>query len=98
ANRLDVKGYPTFVKNYFQKSVPPPSLTQVLLEELFRKEGLRVLHMSVSEVHERPWFLRRSLARASTVLISTTLLHDLSELGPIVSRVKRSWNRVVVGG
>lgn len=90
--------YPAFVGQYFAKENPPPSLTSVVLEELLAREGLRVLHLTVSEVHERPFLRRRFLKRASAVLISTTLLHDLSELTPLLNRLKRPWNRMIAGG
>jgi anaerobic magnesium-protoporphyrin IX monomethyl ester cyclase len=95
---IPIRRYPAFINQYFRKDDPPPSLTHVLLEELLAREGLRVLHLTVSEVHERPFLRRACLRRACAVFVSTTLLHDLSELTPILHRLKRPWNRLIAGG
>lgn len=90
--------YPAFIAAYFKAESPPPSLTRVLLEELLAAEGLRVLHLTISEVHEKPFLRRRYLNRASAVFLSTTLLHDLSEVTPLARILKRPWNRLIAGG
>jgi hypothetical protein len=38
------------------------------------------------------------LRACSVVFASATFLRDLSELDPLVARLKRPWNRIVVGG
>lgn len=90
--------YPAFIRSYFDAEMPPPSLTRVLLEELLAAGGLRVLHLTISEVHEKPFQRRRYLREASAVLLSTTLLHDLSEVTPLARILKRPWNRLIAGG
>lgn len=85
-------------EQYMRKRPAVPSLTRVVLEELLAKEGFRVLHLGVSEVHERPLVRERYLRTAGTVFLSTTLLHDLSETEPLLSRLKKPWNHVAAGG
>lgn len=75
-----------------------PSLTEVVLTTLLHRAGLAYDTMELEELVTRPAEAERKLAAASCVFLSSTYLHDLSELEPAVRRLKRPHNRIVVGG
>ncbi|OAI52183.1 hypothetical protein AYO44_16715 [Planctomycetaceae bacterium SCGC AG-212-F19] len=75
-----------------------PPLTEVVLATLLEKAGLPYAPMSLDQVFTNPTLAERMLDDTSCVFLSTTYLHDLSELETVVARLKRPHNRVVVGG
>jgi radical SAM superfamily enzyme YgiQ (UPF0313 family) len=75
-----------------------PSLTEVILCTLLHRAGLAYDRMELGDLVARPAEAERKLAAASCVFLSSTYLHDLSELEPAVHRLKRPHNRIVVGG
>ena len=75
-----------------------PELTEVALASLLEAEGVEVEVTTWSALCADPAGAEARLSRCPLVLASTTLLRDLSELGPLVALVKRPHNRVVVGG
>lgn len=77
-------------------NVETPPLTEVVLTTLLHQAGLSYERMRVDEVGTPS--AERKLAATGCVFLSSTYLHDLSELEPIVRRLKRSHNRIVVGG
>jgi anaerobic magnesium-protoporphyrin IX monomethyl ester cyclase len=75
-----------------------PDLTEVLLATLLRREGMPYALATCSDLFDRPATMERLLAETDCVFVSTTFLRDLSELVPLLRRVKREHNRIVVGG
>jgi len=75
-----------------------PSLTEVILCTLLHRAGLSYDRMELGDLVDKPAETERKLAAASCVFLSSTYLHDLSELEPAVHRLKRPHNRIVVGG
>ena len=75
-----------------------PELTEVALASLLEAEGCEVEVATWSEISADPAGREARLGRCPLVLASTTLLRDLSELGPLAALIKRPHNRVVVGG
>jgi anaerobic magnesium-protoporphyrin IX monomethyl ester cyclase len=79
-------------------NVETPPLTEVVLATLLHQEGIPYERMPVDEIATDPAAAERKLAETTCVFLSSTYLHDLSELEPIVRRLKRPHNRIVVGG
>jgi anaerobic magnesium-protoporphyrin IX monomethyl ester cyclase len=79
-------------------NVETPPLTEVVLATLLHQAGLSYEWMPVDEIATDPAAAERKLAATGCVFLSSTYLHDLSELEPIVRRLKRPHNRIVVGG
>jgi anaerobic magnesium-protoporphyrin IX monomethyl ester cyclase len=75
-----------------------PELTEVALASLLEAEGVEVEVTTWSEISADPVAREARLSRCPLVLASTTLLRDLSELGPLAALIKRPHNRIVVGG
>ncbi|MGH9657031.1 MAG: B12-binding domain-containing radical SAM protein, partial [Bryobacteraceae bacterium] len=78
--------------------VETPELTEVVLSTLLHREGIPFEVATYSDLFTAPRRVERQLAEASCVLASTTYLRDLSEAEPLVARLKRPHNRVVLGG
>lgn len=79
-------------------NVETPPLTDVVLATLLHREGIPYERMPMDAIVTDPTAAERKLAETSCVFLSSTYLHDLSELEPIVRRLKRPHNRIVVGG
>jgi radical SAM superfamily enzyme YgiQ (UPF0313 family) len=79
-------------------NVETPPLTEVVLATLLHQAGIPYDRMPVDALVSDPAGAERKLAATGCVFLSSTYLHDLSELEPIVRRVKRPHNRIVVGG
>ncbi|HYU30720.1 MAG TPA: radical SAM protein [Thermoanaerobaculia bacterium] len=79
-------------------NVETPPLTEVVLSTLIHEAGLPYERMPVDALVTDPAAAERKLAETGCVFLSSTYLHDLSELEPIVRRLKRPHNRIVVGG
>lgn len=75
-----------------------PSLTEVLLATLLERAGVPYERLTVSALFIRAARVERLLRETECVFLSTTYLHDLSELECVVQRVKRPHNRIVAGG
>jgi radical SAM superfamily enzyme YgiQ (UPF0313 family) len=75
-----------------------PSLTEVVLATLLHRAGLAYETMELDEIFSAPESVDRKLAAAGCVFLSSTYLHDLSEVEPILRRLKRPGNRIVLGG
>ena len=88
------------VSEYFSRRevVDAPELTEVVLMTLLRDAGLGFERASIDDLFARPAALDRLLARVDCVFLSTTLLRDLSELEPVVQRLRRPGLRLVIGG
>src|SRR5262245_35059586 len=90
----------TAVRRYFAgpAATNTPPLTEVVLATLAEKAGLSYQCMSLDTLFDDPSRAERLLAETNCVLLSTTYLHDLSELEAVVERLKRPHNRIVAGG
>jgi radical SAM superfamily enzyme YgiQ (UPF0313 family) len=75
-----------------------PDLTEVILATLLKREGMPYALATCGDVFDRPATVEQLLAETDCVFVSTTFLRDLSELVPLVRKVKRGHNRIVVGG
>jgi len=75
-----------------------PDLTEVLLATLLRQECVPYALATFGDLFDRSRLVEQHLETADCVFLSTTFLRDLSELMPLVRRLKRPQNRVVVGG
>lgn len=96
--RLGRQRYAAYISEYFKGPPSPPDLTHSLLETMLRKEGIPTDHITVAQVFANPFRTARLLRKHSCIFLSSTLLHDQSELTTVASALKRPWNRVVVGG
>ncbi|MFL6193059.1 MAG: B12-binding domain-containing radical SAM protein [Thermoanaerobaculia bacterium] len=76
----------------------PPSLTEVVLTTLLHQAGIPYDTLELDEVFSDPAGVDRKLAETDCVFLSSTYLHDLSEVEPLLRRLKRPHNRVVLGG
>jgi len=87
-------------RNYF--SAPPAaetsSLTEVVLCTLLNRAGIEYETINLELLFDDPSQAEEALRRATCVFLSTTYLHDLSELGAAVQRIKRPHLKIVAGG
>lgn len=88
------------VSHYFSTSVATnaPSLTEVVLATLARKAGLTYECMNLDLLYANPERAEQLLAESKYIFLSTTYLHDLSELETVIERLKRPHHRLIVGG
>lgn len=75
-----------------------PELTEVVLATALAREGLDFELLTFDDLLRGTAERDRKLRDCTVVFASATFLRDLSELEPLVTRLKRPWNRVVVGG
>ena len=75
-----------------------PDLTEVLLATLLRQHGVPYMLATYGDLFDRPRLMEQLLGEADCVFASTTFLRDLSELTPLLGKLKRPHNRIVVGG
>ena len=96
-----VKKNPTSPVAEFLKSKvnnDSPDLTQVTLSTLLAQEGLDYQLVTFDDIFSDDDVLEKYLRETQFVLISSTFVKDLSELEPILKKLKRPHNKVVVGG
>jgi anaerobic magnesium-protoporphyrin IX monomethyl ester cyclase len=88
------------VREYFAntENLSAPELTEVVLLTLLAQEGMAYGAVTVDEIFANTEQARSLLAECCCVFLSATLLRDLSEVEPLVKRLKRAHNRVVIGG
>ena len=75
-----------------------PSLTEVVLATLLERAGMSYEVMEMDELFTDPTRAHRLLTETGCVFLSSTYLHDLSELVPVVHLLKRPHNHIVLGG
>jgi anaerobic magnesium-protoporphyrin IX monomethyl ester cyclase len=75
-----------------------PDLTEVLLATLLYQEGVPYALATYGDLFDRPRAVEQHLEQSDCVFVSTTFLRDLSELMPLVQKLKRAHNRIVIGG
>jgi anaerobic magnesium-protoporphyrin IX monomethyl ester cyclase len=90
----------TMVQDYFarQDNLWTPELTEVVLTTALRQQGMAFAVTTVDEVFASAVRLQSLLAECDCVFLSCTLLRDLSEVEPLVRRLRRPHNRLVLGG
>lgn len=88
------------VQQYFAQ--PPladvPDLTQVVLATALAQSAIPCQCMELSTLFSQPRRAAALLSSAACVFLSSTYLHDLSELQAVVRRIKRPGVPLVVGG
>lgn len=91
---------PSEVRDYFSRgeSIDTPELTEVVLTTLLKQEGMPYATASIDDVFSRSSSMDEMLVQCNCVFLSTTLLRDLSEVVPLLKRLKRPGNRIVLGG
>lgn len=75
-----------------------PELTEVVLATALAKEGVEFELLTFDDLLRGSNGRDAKLRACNVVFASATFLRDLSELEPLLMRLKRPWNRVVVGG
>jgi len=80
------------------ENLATPELTAVALATELAREGLPFRLLTYDELFRGGAQVEATLRACSVVFASSTFLRDLSELEPLVARLKRPWNRLVVGG
>ncbi len=75
-----------------------PELTEVSLASLIAAEGIPYDLATYDDLYSGDDEFSNKLDRCEVVFASSTFLRDLSELNPIIDRLKRPHNRIVVGG
>lgn len=75
-----------------------PELTEVVLATALAREGLDFELLTYDDLLRGTGERDRKLHDCTVIFASATFLRDLSELEPLVARLKRPWNRLVVGG
>jgi radical SAM superfamily enzyme YgiQ (UPF0313 family) len=75
-----------------------PVLGEVVLMTLLAQAGMAYETITLDALFAEPDQAECLIRETNCVFLSTTYLHDLSELEPIVKRLKRAHNRLVLGG
>lgn len=84
---------------YFKEDAQSiPELTEVVLADLLQREGIPFEAITYDMLYSNPKKANRLLNETEVVLASSTLLHDLSELMPLVKMLKRDHNKIILGG
>ncbi|MEA2602088.1 MAG: anaerobic magnesium-protoporphyrin monomethyl ester cyclase [Acidobacteriota bacterium] len=100
AGRIEARRLPCDLRETLrsQEEREPPSLTEVVLTTLLHRAGLPYERMELDEIFSAPGEVDRKLSATDCVFLSSTYLHDLSEVEPLLRRLKRPHNRIVLGG
>lgn len=88
------------VQDYFarQDNLWTPELTEVVLTTALRAQGMDCAVATVDDIFADDARMRALLAECDCVFLSCTLLRDLSEIEPLVQRLRAPHNRLVLGG
>lgn len=81
-----------------QENFSTPELTEVVLATALEQAGIGFEILTIDEIFRGTGDHERKLRECGVVFASATFLRDLSELEPLIERLKRPWNRIVVGG
>jgi anaerobic magnesium-protoporphyrin IX monomethyl ester cyclase len=76
----------------------PPTLTEAVIFDLLKTEGIDCISITYDDLFKKSVPLEKYLRDTDCVMLSTTLLRDLSELESILPKVKRPHNKVIAGG
>ena len=80
------------------KQSETPSLTEVVMMTLLAEQNIPFEVTTLDALYRDSAKADRLLEGTDCVFLSTTYLHDLSELEPVIRRMKRTHNRIVLGG
>jgi anaerobic magnesium-protoporphyrin IX monomethyl ester cyclase len=87
------------VEQYFSSPVENlPDLTEVVLIDEIAKQGLEYASLTCDAIFQMNTSSEAIINNASVLFISTTLLHDLSELNTILQVLEKYNKRIVLGG
>ncbi len=75
-----------------------PELTEVVLATLLEAASMPYEIASVADLFNHEGRCEQLLADTDCVFLSSTLLRDMSELEPLIQRLKREHNHIVIGG
>jgi len=75
-----------------------PELTEVSLASLLAEEGIPYDLATYDDLYSGHADFAAKLKRCEVIFASSTFVRDLSELIPLIRRLKRRDNRIVVGG
>ncbi len=90
---------PAEVASYMDEEHDPiPELTEVVIADLLYREGISFEAITYDQLFSEREKVEVLLEESSVVFASTTLLHDMSEMMPLLKRLKRSHNRLIIGG
>lgn len=81
-----------------RENVDTPELTEVVLATALAREGIDFELLTFDDLLRGTDNSDAKLRDCGVVFASATFLRDLSELEPLLARLKRPWNRIVVGG
>jgi radical SAM superfamily enzyme YgiQ (UPF0313 family) len=98
--KIAARSVSPLVHDYFarKESMATPELTEVVLTTLLRQQGMDHATASVDDVFGRSAAFMRHLDECNCVMLSSTLLRDLSEVLPLLRLLKRPHNRIILGG
>ena len=91
--RDDLYEFLTSDRNY-----ETPELTEVSLASLLAEEGIPYELATYDDLYTGDADFAAKLNRCDVIFASSTFVRDLSELIPLIKRLKRRGNRIVVGG
>lgn len=74
------------------------NLTEVSLATLLDKEGIDYESIALSEIVFETANAKKLIRKHNVLFISTTLVHDLSEVSIILKKAKYKNNKIVIGG
>ncbi|MCP4413733.1 MAG: radical SAM protein [Gammaproteobacteria bacterium] len=88
------------IKNKYLKNNadPLPDLSSVTLMTLLSEQNVSFQVSSYHELLRNPKLAERLLTQTRCVFASTTLLHDLSELDPLLQVISLPHNKIIIGG
>ncbi len=75
-----------------------PELTEVVIADLLSREGIAFETMTYDMLYSNPKKADQLICETDVVLASSTLLHDLSELLPLMAMLKKDHNKIILGG
>lgn len=75
-----------------------PELTEVVLCGSLKQQNIPYEIATFDDLFSGDNNIVEKLERCNTIFASTTFLRDLSELDPILDRLKRTDNRIILGG
>jgi tRNA A37 methylthiotransferase MiaB len=90
-----IKELERFFKTSFNET---PELTEVILATLLSHEGISYETLTIDDLFSRRKKSEQLLQTCDCIFLSTTLLRDLSEIIPIIEKIKVTKNHLVLGG
>ncbi len=90
----------SLVKQYFNTrgSQDVPELTEVVLADELSKSGVPFEILTYDNLFTKPRYSDQIISGCDVVFASSTLLHDLSEVMPLIKRIKKHNVKLILGG